>query len=122
MAVVGYELLEEGEYNLEAQILIPNPTVVTLQLGDVDIDLFTDDKTFGNGTLPNLTLTPGNNKYIFRGRVNIKTMLNIVLKAQGKPGYFKVKGKSVKYNGEDIPWLAEPLGADFVDVQLGGEH
>lgn len=120
MAVVGYTVVENvKDHNLEAVILIPNPTVVTLQLGDVDIDLFTNGKSFGNGTLPNLTLTPGNNNYTFHGQVDIRTMFGLVVNANGKPAYFQVKGKKVSYKGVDIPWLKEPLASNFVDVKLG---
>jgi len=120
MAVVGYKLVEDSkDHNLEAEILIPNPTVVTLQLGDVDIEMFSKEKSFGNGTLPNLILTPGNNNYTFRGQVDIRTLLGLVINSGGKPAYFQVKGKKVSYKGVDIPWLKEPLAANFVDVQLG---
>ncbi|RPA73937.1 hypothetical protein BJ508DRAFT_44271 [Ascobolus immersus RN42] len=121
MAVVGFTPVD-GEYNLEADILIPNPTVVSLQLGDVNIDLFNDGKVFGNGTLPDLLLTPGDNKYKFRGNVNLGVMLQMIAAAGGKEAFFQVKGTSVKYDGQDIPWLAEPLGGSFVDVKLGGKH
>ncbi|GAB1213865.1 hypothetical protein ATERTT37_003018 [Aspergillus terreus] len=101
--------------NLVATAILPNPSVMTIEIGTITMDLKNADLTVGNATLENLTLKPGNNSISLQGTVDFSTILhNIksILQSQGKnirQGYLTLDaiGRSVVYNGTEIPYYTE---------------
>ncbi|KAL4895635.1 hypothetical protein BDV59DRAFT_211275 [Aspergillus ambiguus] len=101
--------------NLISNAILPNPSVMTIEIGTITLDLKSADLTVGNATLENLTLTPGNNSIPLEGVVDFSTILhNIkpILQTQGKnirQGYLTLDavGRSVVYDGTEIPYYTE---------------
>lgn len=120
MVITSYEILQdEGEYNLGGLVLIPNPTVFTLEVGDVYLDIDLDGANLGSGIIPNLTIIPGQkNTYKFFAAVEPNDILKLAGKIAAGTAVLSVKATAVKANDVDIPWLARPLGAVTISVPV----
>ncbi|PYH95895.1 hypothetical protein BO71DRAFT_439950 [Aspergillus ellipticus CBS 707.79] len=98
--------------NLIANATLPNPSVMTLEIGTTTLDLISGNLTLGNVTLDNLVLTPGNHSTPVRGIFDLgKLIENIgpVLKTQAsaiKSGYLDLQtvGTDVVYDGVQVPY------------------
>jgi len=74
------EILSDGS-NLIANVTIPNPSVMTLDLGNVTMNLAVDGTPIGYALIPNVFLTPGENKFPLQSHVEQLTLLGLI---QGK--------------------------------------
>ncbi|KAG0633579.1 hypothetical protein HOY80DRAFT_610480 [Tuber brumale] len=123
MEIEEYTLLNQAQQadgsNLAGKVLIPNPTVFEIQMGDVHINMSLNGQALGNGTIPGLHIRPGNHTYDFRARIQ-SSALNplITAMATGKPVVLDVRGNGTDINGVSIPWLAGPLSSLDVKVPL----
>ncbi|RMY64221.1 hypothetical protein D0863_09985 [Hortaea werneckii] len=73
LTVTNFSLLSntlESGANSRGQVMIPNPSVLTLALGDVYVEMYVNDTFIANATMPSLTLTPGNNTYPIESTTN----------------------------------------------------
>lgn len=119
MVIISYGLAKSGAYGFEGKVVIPNPTVFTLELGDVLLDLKLKNETLGNGILPNLTITPGlKNVYDFKSNLTLDSAIKL---ATGEPT-LQVRATDVQNGGVSIPWLAGPLGAVTIDVPINKSY
>ncbi|KAF2846842.1 hypothetical protein T440DRAFT_492407 [Plenodomus tracheiphilus IPT5] len=71
------QILPDGS-NLIGNVSIPNPTVMTLDLGNVTMNLAVDGKPIGYTLIPNLFLKPGDNVLPMQSRVDQLTILGLV--------------------------------------------
>ncbi|KAI5795377.1 hypothetical protein DFH27DRAFT_118365 [Peziza echinospora] len=118
MQIVEYRAAV-GEYSLLGKVNIPNPTVFTLQLGTIAIDIKLNGTTLGTGVIPDIIVSPGlDHTYDFKGNLSGLNVLNLGAAVRKGPVTLQVKATSVKYNGIDIPWLMGPLGAHDIDVPI----
>ncbi|PWY87496.1 hypothetical protein BO70DRAFT_421253 [Aspergillus heteromorphus CBS 117.55] len=103
--------------NLIANATLPNPSVMTLEIGKTTLNLISGNLTLGNVTLDNLTLTPGNHSTPVRGIFDLgKLIENIgpVLKQQAsaiKTGYLDLEtvGTDVTYDGVHVPYYTDVM-------------
>ncbi|KAI9934378.1 hypothetical protein ASPWEDRAFT_38053 [Aspergillus wentii DTO 134E9] len=102
--------------NLVANATLPNPSVLTLEIGTTVLDLYSGDLLLGNATLDDLFLRPGNHSTPVRGILDLKVLINNlqeVLKSQPelKDGYLNLKtiGKSVHWKGELVPYYTNVM-------------
>ncbi|KNG84320.1 hypothetical protein ANOM_008319 [Aspergillus nomiae NRRL 13137] len=101
---------EDGT-NLIANATLPNPSVMTLEIGTTVLDLKSGDLVIGNATIDNLVLKPGNHSSPVHGIMDLKVLLkNLVpiLQTQAssiKNGYLTLDtvGKSVVYDASRSP-------------------
>lgn len=108
--------------NMEGFVYIPNPSVMTLTMGNVTLSLSVAGKDIGTSNIDNLVLKPGNNTMPLTARVDQKTVLGYI---SGKNKKYKdgvvpidIVGKSVKYNGKDIKYFAEALASNKITAKL----
>ena len=102
--------------NMLGQISIPNPSVITISMGNVTFDNYlpatdsTPRTRIGTSLLNNLTLTPGDNMVSMRSTINQTAVLGAV-KTTYKDGMLPVEivGNSSIYNGEHLPYIEKPL-------------
>lgn len=73
------------------------------------------NQTIGNGTIPSLTVRPGNHTYDFRAKVDSLLSLAPAL-ASGTP--LDVRGTGAEIGGVAIPWLSAPLTSLSVKVPV----
>ena len=71
--------------------------------------------TVGNGTIPSLTVLPGNHTYDFRAKVDSLLSLAPAL-TSGTP--LDVRGTGAEVGGVAIPWLTAPLSGLTVKVPI----
>ncbi|KAF2201457.1 hypothetical protein GQ43DRAFT_36958 [Delitschia confertaspora ATCC 74209] len=77
--------------NMEGNVFIPNPSVMTLYLGNVTMNLAVDGKAIGTSLLPELTLKPGDNNVPMLSTVNQTTVIGLIY------------GKDAKYKNAILP-------------------
>ncbi|KAJ5261232.1 hypothetical protein N7478_011827 [Penicillium angulare] len=103
--------------NLIANITLPNPSVMTLEIGTVVFDLQSDDLVLGNGTIDNLVLKPGNQTNPMEGILDIQKLISnfgLLLEQQAQSlmnGYLRLTavGQSVTYAGVEVPYYTQAL-------------
>lgn len=140
MQIKSYNLIaNDTTANLGGKVLIPNPTVVTVDMvtalqcvlfsrpltqlqGTVHISFSLNGNALGLGTIPNLIVRPGDHEYDFRGRLSeqaLKALLAAVVAGGGKGNVaLTVKGNGTEVDGVDIPWLTAPLASLEVNVPI----
>jgi len=107
MKITNFSLSKDQDANLVGKVLIPNPSVFTIQMGNVNLDISLKAKHVGTGVIPNLLLTPGNNLYDFRSLIDESQLLNIAVAVASTPLIITSNGTTV--GGQNITWLSEPL-------------
>ncbi|KAF8427717.1 hypothetical protein EV426DRAFT_365340 [Tirmania nivea] len=122
MVIYKYNLTSSSDYAIVGSVVIPNPTVFTLQVGDVLLDLSLNNTRIGNGILPNLIITPGlKNVYEFKANLTMGNTLKLAKAvASGVP--MQVQTTDVQYKGQSIPWLAAPLSAVQINVPINTSY
>ncbi|KAH1305382.1 hypothetical protein KXX17_000996 [Aspergillus fumigatus] len=119
-SIDGSQLLLPAEpdgTNLIANATLPNPSVMTLEIGTTVLDLKSGDLVIGNATIDNLVLRPGNHSNPVRGRLDLKTVLkNLgpVLQSQKdsiRNGYLSLDSvtKTVVYEGVEVPYYTNVM-------------
>jgi hypothetical protein len=113
--------------NLLADVSIPNPTVQTIQLGDIAMSLSVPGNTsttpstpIGNAHLSNVTLVPGNNTLPLRSITNQLAVLGLV---EAHPAYLTglpvdIAIQNSTVNGVVIPDFTRALQANTLHVSL----
>ncbi|KAA8892928.1 hypothetical protein FN846DRAFT_595791 [Sphaerosporella brunnea] len=109
MIITSYQLLQnQSDANLAGEVLIPNPSVVTIEMGNVGLTIALDNESYGTGVIPNLTLTPGNNTYGFRAQIEQSKLIPMALATgNGKP--LTIGSNGTVIDGVKVPWLSKPL-------------
>lgn len=112
---------EDDGTNLVANITLPNPSVLSFEVGTITLDLKSGntDLVIGNATVKDVTLRPGNNTFPLRGVIDIGAMignLSEVLSSQGpaiRTGALSLTAvtRSIVSNGTLIPYYTKVLGS-----------
>jgi len=102
--------------NLSGYAYIPNPSDMTIVMGDVTMDLSTSGGVIGNTTIPNLTLVPGNNTLPMTGTMDQTAVVN----SMNSSGYVElsITGKSAIYNGEHLVYYERALASNTLSLAL----
>ncbi|KAJ5217911.1 uncharacterized protein N7498_000010 [Penicillium cinerascens] len=103
--------------NLVANVTLPNPSVMTLEVGNTVFDLKSGDLQIGNATINHLILRPGNNSSPIHGILDVRQLisnLDQILSFQAQnllEGYLNLTtvGKSVTYDGVEVPYYTQAL-------------
>ncbi|KAJ5376276.1 hypothetical protein N7509_013162 [Penicillium cosmopolitanum] len=108
---------EDDGTNLIGNVTLPNPTVISLEVGTLVLDVKTANVTIGNVTIDDVILKPGDNVFPMKGILDIRTIfknLGDVLKAQAsalKNGSLAIDSiaKSVEWKGTPVDYYADIL-------------
>lgn len=105
--------------NLVANVHIPNPSVMTLDLGNVTLNLFVDGKEIGYALIPDLLLKPGENKFPLQSRVDQLTILGLI-QSQYKNAVLPLQiiGNSSVRNGEHLTYFEDAIKSNTIDLDL----
>lgn len=103
--------------NLIGNVSLPNPSVLTIQIGDIVLDIKSGDLVIGNATVTDLTLHPGDNVVPMTGMLDLATILSNlpeVLKSQAslfKTGNLTLDTitRSVVWNGHEVPYYTQVM-------------
>jgi hypothetical protein len=100
-------------------VYIPNPSVMTLDLGNVTMNLAVDNKTIGYSLLPNLVLRPGNNTVPMQARVDQLTVIGLVQsKYRNAVIPLEVTGNSSIKDGKSLDYYAGAIKSNVVKLDL----
>ncbi|KAL4911030.1 hypothetical protein BDW74DRAFT_172482 [Aspergillus multicolor] len=110
-------VFNETNHNLVAKAILPNLSVMTLQIGTTVLDLKAGNYTLGNATIDNLILYPGNHSSPVTGILDLDYLvsnLHGILETQGDAlsrGFLRLDavGRSATYDGELVPYYTEAL-------------
>jgi hypothetical protein len=112
------EILSDGS-NLIANVSIPNPSVMTLDLGDITMNLFVDSKQIGYSLIPNLILRPGENKYPLQGHVEQLTILGLVTSNYTDAVLpIDIVGNSSVKDGQHLMYYEEAIKSNTIRLNL----
>lgn len=100
-------------------VYIPNPSVMTLDLGNVTMNLAVDNQTIGYSLLPNLVLRPGNNTVPMQARVDQLTVIGLVQsKYKNAIIPLEISGNSSIKDGKSLDYYAEAIKSNVVKLDL----
>lgn len=103
--------------NLIGNLTLPNPSVLTIQIGDIYLDIKSGDLTIGNATVKNLTLKPGDNTLPLEGILDLGTILsNLGAVLQSQKSLFTTgdlslttNTRSVVWDGQEVPYYTKVM-------------
>ncbi|KAH0544160.1 hypothetical protein FGG08_001605 [Glutinoglossum americanum] len=106
---------KDGGPNMIGKAFIPNPSIMTLQMGNVTYNIYYNNTFIGTSLLPDLTLKPGNNTVDMRSTVNLK-----LLQPPPKDGllHLEVRGNSSIYNGQHLTYYEDALKSNPMHIVL----
>jgi hypothetical protein len=108
--------------NMVGWVEIPNPTIMTIEMGNVTQQLSIDGTPVGTALMPNLTLKPGNHTYKMYSNTNQTLVLDFLEKKYSKCCQNQVPvdavGNSSIYNGQHIHYYEVPLQSQKLRTTL----
>lgn len=111
-------VLPDGS-NLIGNVIIPNPSVMTLDLGNVTMNLSIDDKAIGIAVLTNLVLKPGTNNSTLTSKVEQLDVIEFITKKY-KDGVvpLDIIGNSSVRNGQHLEYFEEAIKSNTIKIKL----
>jgi hypothetical protein len=103
------------------RVQIPNPSVMTLDLGNVTMDLSVNGTAIGTALLPNLILYPGANNVSMQSTVKQVTVIGLVKSSyQNKIIPLDIVGNSSvsTQNGQHLTYFEEAIKSNTIRVDL----
>jgi hypothetical protein len=111
-----------GPFNSNANgtVLIPNPTVISLSMGNVTLTMSVDGTVIGNATIPDLSLTPGNATHPLFATVDTTAVVGLLSQPDYHCGILPVEiaGNQSIYNGQELTYYSKALQANKMVNQL----
>lgn len=105
-----------GTPNLKGIAFIPNPSVITVAMGNVTLILSIEGVgVVGNSTINDLTLKPGDNHFPINSMVEIPKIAGAL-----KEGFvtLEITGNSSIYNGQHLVYYEKALSANVLHLNL----
>lgn len=113
---------EDDGTNMRGTIIVPNPSVMTLYLGNVTLDLSVDGTSIGQSRLQNVVVSPGDNRIEMASTVNETIVLGLVSSPDSKykNGVLPIDilGNSSVYNDQELPYFSKALASNKLRVNL----
>jgi hypothetical protein len=111
-----------GQPNMEGTLIIPNPSPMTLTLGDVVQELFVDNQRIGNTTINNLTLKPGDNSIPMSSVADQAVVIKLI-SSKYKNGTLPIEARtvSIMYNNKTLPYFQAAMQATplYTNLDVG---
>ncbi|CAE7001672.1 hypothetical protein PTNB85_09124 [Pyrenophora teres f. teres] len=112
------EILPDGS-NLVGNVSIPNPSVMTLDLGNVTMNLGVDGKAIGYTLIQNLLLKPGDNKFPIQSHVDQLTILGLITsKYKDAVLPLEIVGNSSVKDGQHLTYYEDAIKSNTVKLNL----
>ncbi|KAF2281251.1 uncharacterized protein EI97DRAFT_24292 [Westerdykella ornata] len=113
------EILADGS-NMVGKVFIPNPSVMTLELGNVTMNLQVDGKAVGTSLLPNLRLAPGNNTVPMQSKIDQLGIITLI-KNKFKNGVIPLEivgNSSIVEGGQHLTYYEKAIQNNVIKVDL----
>ncbi|KAI1446754.1 hypothetical protein F5Y02DRAFT_425430 [Annulohypoxylon stygium] len=108
--------------NFNATAHIPNPSSLTLDVGNTTFSTYLNGSEVGTSYILNLVLHPGTNDFFIWADINNTIVLNALTKhptcERNGTLTFELSGKNVTDLGQPIPYFANSLAASNVSVDI----
>ncbi|OCL01806.1 hypothetical protein AOQ84DRAFT_204035 [Glonium stellatum] len=110
---------ESDGSNMNGTVSIPNPSVLTIDLGNVTMDLSVQGMPIGQSLLPDLVLKPGTNVVPMRSTVNQSVVIEMIT-SSFKNGILPldIVGNSSISNGQHLGYYEAAIKANTLHVNL----
>ncbi|KAI1213987.1 uncharacterized protein F4807DRAFT_207939 [Annulohypoxylon truncatum] len=111
--------------NFNATAHIPNPSSLTLDVGNTTFHTYLNGSEIGTSYILNMVLHPGTNDFFIWADINNTAVLNALTKRptceRNGTLTFELSGKNVTNLGQPIPYFANSLAASnmSVDIPIG---
>ncbi|KAH8675783.1 hypothetical protein BX600DRAFT_494225 [Xylariales sp. PMI_506] len=111
--------------NFNATAVIPNPTLWTIDVGNVTFYTFFNESLVGETDLHNMVLYPGNNSFPVNGTIDQVAILNALdvqpYCSNGGILPIDITGNTVVNNGQSLSYFAQALGSynETVSIDIG---
>lgn len=104
---------------MNGTVSIPNQSVLTLELGNLTMDLFVEGTMIGQSLIPDLVLKPGANVVPMRSTVNQSLVIGLITK-KFTDGLLPVDivGNSSVVNGQHLPYFETAIQGSPMHVTL----
>ncbi|KAF2270691.1 hypothetical protein CC78DRAFT_451315 [Lojkania enalia] len=111
-------ILPDGS-NMIGNVSIPNPSVMTLALGNVTMDLSVDDEPIGTCLLPDMILRPGENIVPMQGHVEQITVISLITSKYNDAVLpLSIVGNSSMINGQHLQYYEAAIQSNVIHVDL----
>jgi hypothetical protein len=112
------EILPDGS-NMIGTVYVPNPSVMTLDLGNVTMNLAIDSTPIGYALLPDLVLKPGNNTVPMQAHIQPLVVFDLVSrKYKNAVVPLDIVGNSSVSDGTHLMYYEEAIKSNTVRVDL----
>ncbi|KAI1461894.1 hypothetical protein F4805DRAFT_186648 [Annulohypoxylon moriforme] len=111
--------------NFNATAHIPNPSSLTLDVGNTTFNTYLNGSEIGTSYILNLVLHPGTNDFFIWADINNTAVVNALTKRptceHNGTLTFELSGKNVTNLGQHIPYFADALASSntSVDIPIG---
>ncbi|KAJ5357462.1 hypothetical protein N7541_004620 [Penicillium brevicompactum] len=109
-------------YNMNGTVKIPNPSVMTITMGNLSLNLAVDGEAMGTTYLNDLVLKPGDNNVPMLAKVDQAAIIGLLTSSDNPytDGIvpFDITGNSSTYNGKELPYFTKALSANKLTVKL----
>ncbi|EGD90701.1 hypothetical protein H112_02168 [Trichophyton rubrum D6] len=113
--------IPDTEYNMKGNAFIPNPSVLTLDMGNLTLNLAVDGHPIGYSVLHDVVIKPGDNNIPMFAKAD----LAYVLKQTGKESKYpngivpvSILGNSSVAHGKELPYYTKAVAANTLMVDL----
>lgn len=107
-----------GQPNLQGFAYIPNPSVMTIAMGNVTLTVSTEKAgVVGTTQILDMTLRPGNNTLPMTGTVNQTALLGSLDQKTGIVDLI-ITGKDAVYNGEHLVYYEKALASNNLTLPM----
>lgn len=106
--------------NAVGNVTLSNPSIFTLAMGDVALDISVNGTSIGNATLPDFILTPGTHQYTLHVTSNQTAVLGLLQQPAYRCGILplSIQGQRSVVDGQDIPYFSRPLQENPLSTTL----
>ncbi|EMD66943.1 hypothetical protein GGP41_005427 [Bipolaris sorokiniana] len=119
VSILSGEKILDDNSNLIAKVSIPNPSVMTLDLGNVTMNLGVDGKSIGYCLIPNVLLKPGANTFPLQSRVDQISILGLIQsKYRNAVLPLQISGNSSVRNGEHLVYYEDAIKSNVINLDL----
>ena len=119
--VVRFQILlspESDGTNLIGTVKIPNPSVMTLEMGNVTLGLSVGGDPIGQGLIQNLVLNPGDNELPIRATTDRLVVLSKLGEYADGVLPVDVRGNTSVFNGQSLTYYEEALRSSTQQIKL----
>ncbi|GAP83601.1 hypothetical protein SAMD00023353_0200200 [Rosellinia necatrix] len=108
--------------NFNGTVHIPNPSVLTLEIGNTTFTNYFDGQVVGQTYINNLVLRPGNNTFSTTADIQQLPIINALTQEPfcelGGKLPFELQGKDVVNNGQVLPYFRDALAASNQSITI----